>query len=98
MHCAAFRGARNHPKSDRQRNVHAPEESGNRSPSCGRIRHDSVSGKSLRFESPVQFTARVLKEDIEVCGQPFARDGPSNACSARRIAIRSNSKSRTDWT
>ena len=23
----------------------------------------------LRFESPVQFTARVLKEDIEVCGQ-----------------------------
>jgi cytochrome P450 len=23
----------------------------------------------LRFESPVQFTARVLKEDVEVCGQ-----------------------------
>jgi cytochrome P450 len=23
----------------------------------------------LRYESPVQFTARVLKEDIEVCGQ-----------------------------
>ena len=23
----------------------------------------------LRFESPVQFTARVLKEDIELCGQ-----------------------------
>ena len=23
----------------------------------------------LRFESPVQFTARVLKEDIEICGQ-----------------------------
>ena len=23
----------------------------------------------LRYESPVQFTARVLKEDIEICGQ-----------------------------
>jgi cytochrome P450 len=27
----------------------------------------------LRYESPVQFTARVLKEDIEVCGQPIRR-------------------------
>lgn len=27
----------------------------------------------LRFESPVQFTARVLKEDIEVCGQPIPK-------------------------
>ncbi len=27
----------------------------------------------LRFESPVQFTARVLKEDIEVCGQPIRK-------------------------
>jgi hypothetical protein len=27
----------------------------------------------LRFESPVQFTARVLKEDIEVCGQRIPR-------------------------
>jgi cytochrome P450 len=27
----------------------------------------------LRFESPVQFTARVLKEDVEVCGQPIRK-------------------------
>jgi len=27
----------------------------------------------LRFESPVQFTARVLNEDIEVCGQPIRK-------------------------
>ena len=27
----------------------------------------------LRYESPVQFTARVLKEDIEVCGQPIPK-------------------------
>lgn len=27
----------------------------------------------LRFESPVQFTARVLKEDIEVCGQEIKK-------------------------
>jgi hypothetical protein len=27
----------------------------------------------LRFESPVQFTARVLKEDIEICGQRIPR-------------------------
>ncbi|MGA9686940.1 MAG: cytochrome P450 [Candidatus Sulfotelmatobacter sp.] len=27
----------------------------------------------LRFESPVQFTARVLKEDIEVCGQHISK-------------------------
>ena len=27
----------------------------------------------LRFESPVQFTARVLKEDIEVCGQKIPK-------------------------
>ena len=27
----------------------------------------------LRFESPVQFTARVLKEDIEVCGQQIRK-------------------------
>jgi cytochrome P450 len=27
----------------------------------------------LRYESPVQFTARVLKEDIEVCGQRIPR-------------------------
>ncbi|MGA9882387.1 MAG: cytochrome P450 [Candidatus Acidiferrales bacterium] len=27
----------------------------------------------LRYESPVQFTARVLKEDMEVCGQPIRR-------------------------
>lgn len=27
----------------------------------------------LRFESPVQFTARVLKEEIEVCGQPIRK-------------------------
>jgi len=27
----------------------------------------------LRFESPVQFTARVLKEDIEICGQPIRK-------------------------
>jgi cytochrome P450 len=27
----------------------------------------------LRFESPVQFTARVLKEDIEICGQPIPK-------------------------
>jgi cytochrome P450 len=27
----------------------------------------------LRYESPVQFTARVLKEDIEVCGQPIRK-------------------------
>jgi cytochrome P450 len=27
----------------------------------------------LRYESPVQFTARVLKEDIEICGQHIPR-------------------------
>jgi len=27
----------------------------------------------LRYESPVQFTARVLKEDIVVCGQPIRK-------------------------
>jgi cytochrome P450 len=27
----------------------------------------------LRYESPVQFTARVLKEDIEVCGQQIPK-------------------------
>jgi len=27
----------------------------------------------LRYESPVQFTARVLKEDIEICGQPIRK-------------------------
>ena len=27
----------------------------------------------LRWESPVQFTARVLKEDIEVCGRPIRK-------------------------
>jgi cytochrome P450 len=27
----------------------------------------------LRYESPVQFTARVLKEDIEVCGQDIRK-------------------------
>src|SRR6202789_1392969 len=27
----------------------------------------------LRYESPVQFTARVLKEEIEVCGQPIRK-------------------------
>ena len=27
----------------------------------------------LRYESPVQFTARVLKENIEVCGQPIRK-------------------------
>ena len=27
----------------------------------------------LRYESPVQFTARVLKEDIEVCGRPIRK-------------------------
>jgi len=27
----------------------------------------------LRYESPVQFTARVLKEDIEVCGQQIRK-------------------------
>jgi cytochrome P450 len=27
----------------------------------------------LRYESPVQFTARVLKEDIEVCGQKIRK-------------------------
>lgn len=27
----------------------------------------------LRYESPVQFTARVLKEDIEICGQPIKK-------------------------
>jgi cytochrome P450 len=29
----------------------------------------------LRFESPVQFTARVLKEEIEVCGQRVPKRG-----------------------
>ncbi|MGB2632694.1 MAG: cytochrome P450 [Candidatus Acidiferrum sp.] len=29
----------------------------------------------LRFESPVQFTARVLKEDMEVCGQSVPKRG-----------------------
>ena len=33
----------------------------------------------LRYESPVQFTARVLKEDIEVCGQHI-RKGWSILC------------------
>jgi cytochrome P450 len=33
----------------------------------------------LRFESPVQFTARVLKEDIEICGQ-FIRKGWTVQC------------------
>ena len=35
----------------------------------------------LRFESPVQFTARVLKEDIEVCGQRIPKRwyGPLHA-------------------
>lgn len=33
----------------------------------------------LRFESPVQFTARVLKEEMEVCGQPI-RKGWSILC------------------
>ena len=27
----------------------------------------------LRYESPVQFTARVLKEEIEICGQPIRK-------------------------
>ena len=27
----------------------------------------------LRYESPVQYTARVLKEDIEICGQPIRK-------------------------
>jgi cytochrome P450 len=27
----------------------------------------------LRYESPVQFTARVLKEDMEICGQPIRK-------------------------
>jgi cytochrome P450 len=27
----------------------------------------------LRYESPVQLTARVLKEEIEVCGQPIRK-------------------------
>ena len=27
----------------------------------------------LRYESPVQFTARVLKEDMKVCGQPIRK-------------------------
>jgi len=27
----------------------------------------------LRYESPVQFTARVLKEDIEICGQQIPK-------------------------
>jgi cytochrome P450 len=27
----------------------------------------------LRYESPVQFTARVLKDDMEVCGQPIRK-------------------------
>src|SRR6202167_44800 len=33
----------------------------------------------LRYESPVQFTARVLKEDIEVCGQQI-RKGWTGVC------------------
>ncbi|MGH9738281.1 MAG: cytochrome P450 [Candidatus Acidiferrales bacterium] len=33
----------------------------------------------LRYESPVQFTARVLKEDMKVCGQPI-RKGWSILC------------------
>ena len=33
----------------------------------------SVVEELLRFESPVQFTARVLKEDIEICGQPIRK-------------------------
>jgi cytochrome P450 len=27
----------------------------------------------LRYESPIQFTARVLKEDMEICGQPIRK-------------------------
>jgi pimeloyl-[acyl-carrier protein] synthase len=27
----------------------------------------------LRYESPVQYTHRVVKEDIELCGEPLGR-------------------------
>ncbi len=30
----------------------------------------------LRFESPVQFTAHVLKEDVEICGQHIPKKWP----------------------
>lgn len=44
-----------------------PEQAAALRENPGMIR--SAVEELLRFESPVQFTARVLKEDIEVCGQ-----------------------------
>jgi len=44
-----------------------PEQTAELRENPGMIR--SAVEELLRYESPVQFTARVLKEDIEVCGQ-----------------------------
>ena len=44
-----------------------PEETAELQENPGMIR--SAVEELLRYESPVQFTARVLKEEIEICGQ-----------------------------
>ena len=48
-----------------------PEKTAELRENPGMIR--SAVEELLRYESPVQFTARVLKEDIEVCGQPIRK-------------------------
>src|SRR5579862_7631961 len=48
-----------------------PEKTAELRGNPGMIR--SAVEELLRYESPVQFTARVLKEDIEVCGQPIRK-------------------------
>ena len=69
MHRAAFRWARDDSKSDRQWNVHPPCGTRKR---LGELREKpeiirTAVEEILRYESPVQFTARVLKEDVEIC-------------------------------
>ena len=70
MYRAAFRRTRNDSKSDWQRHVHTSATPGRDGGVAREPGYDPPGGRGLlRYESPVQFTARVLKEDIEICGQ-----------------------------
>ena len=51
----------------------------------------------LRFDGPVQFTSRLLKEDMTVGGKSLKADSWRCCCSARPTATRPSSRTPTGW-